>query len=371
MMRIAILADPLDNQKAGVHVYSRELIKALVRQSPKYQYYIFRLQHDPELEGVEQVVLPAAKYPGYMSLRMFGIIPYMVRKLKIDAVVELAHFGPFNLPRRVKRITVIHDLTPILFPHFHRFHSQLLQRIFLKKILRRASLVITNSQSTTNDVMKVYGIDEAKIATILLGKDDFYQRIEKKRALKEAKIDQPYFHFVGTIEPRKDLLTLLKGFTLFKEKTPSSVQLLIAGAKGWKSEAFYQALEEHPFREDIRLLGFVSKELLNTLHSHSLAMIYPSIYEGFGFPVLEALCCGGRVICTDNSSLPEVGGDLAVYFSTGDSVQLAERMQEVLEQPADEAYRARAAEWVATFSWMKYARQFELALEGILEGEES
>ena len=368
-MRVAILADPLDNQKAGVHVYSRELIRAIVKQSSKYKYYIFRLRHDPELKGIEQVVLPAAKYPGYMSLRMFGIIPYMVRKLKIDAVVELAHFGPFNLPRRVKRVTVIHDLTPILFPHFHRFHSQLLQRIFLKKILHRASLVITNSQSTSNDVIKVYGIDEAKIATILLGKDDFYQRIEEKKALEEAKINQPYFHFVGTMEPRKDLLTLLKAFTLFKQKRTSPIQLLIAGAKGWKSEAFYQALEEHPFRDDIRLLGFVSKELLNTLHSHSLAMIYPSIYEGFGFPVLEALCCGGRVICTDNSSLPEVGGALAHYFPTGDAVQLAERMQEVSEQPADEAYRTKAVAWAATFSWTKYASQFEGALEEILEEE--
>ena len=367
-MRIAILADPLDNQKAGVHVYTRELIKALVDKQSQHTYFLIRLKKDPTLKGIEQIELPAINYPiGYMSLRMFVIIPYIIRKHKIDLVIEPAHFGPFNLPKRIARVTVIHDLTPIKFPHFHNFHSQLLQRIFLPSILKRARLIISNSQSTSRDIAQTYGISKNKIATILLGKDTFYHRTSERTFLDKYKIEKPFFHFVGTVEPRKDLVTLLKAYTLFRQSVDKPVKLYIAGSKGWKADAFYEALDQNPFKDEITILGFVEKELLRELNVHTKAMIYPSIYEGFGFPVLETLSCGGKVICSDNSSLPEVGGSFAHYFPTGDHEQLTQKMIEVFNEKEDDSYIEKAQAWSNSFSWTTYADQFEKALEQIMK----
>ncbi|MGB3547350.1 MAG: hypothetical protein WBA17_10265, partial [Saprospiraceae bacterium] len=147
-MKIAIIADPLDNQRAGIHVYTRELVYALLKYDRKNEYILIRERVDPELD-VRQIALPNVRLPiGYASLRLFFIVPHTLRRLGVDAVLEPAHFGPFNLPRRVRRITVIHDLTPLLLSSFHRYHSQLLQKIFLKRILRRASLILSNSRNT-------------------------------------------------------------------------------------------------------------------------------------------------------------------------------------------------------------------------------
>ncbi len=153
-MRVAILADPIDNQKAGIHYYTKELISHLGSVDGDIEYISISQHLHPEIRNIKQVVVNNHKrIPGYKAYRMFVKIPWMLRKLKADIVVEPAHFGPFNLPKTIKRVTVIHDLTPILFPQDHIFHSQLLQRIFLKSILNRAALIITNSRYTKDDVI--------------------------------------------------------------------------------------------------------------------------------------------------------------------------------------------------------------------------
>ncbi|MEL6868064.1 MAG: glycosyltransferase family 1 protein [Bacteroidota bacterium] len=366
-MRIAIIADPLDNQRAGVHIYTRELVKALLAHNPGHEYILIREQVDESLEGVQQVAIPNIRLPiGFASIRLFVMVPWILRRLKVDIVMEPAHFGPFNLPSRIKRITMIHDLTPILFPQYHRFHSQLLQRIFLKGILRRADLVLSNSQNTTRDLHRVYPFTAGKVKTILLGKENIYRPVASRRILEEQQIDQAYFLFLGTIEPRKNLLTLLEAYRRFREQYSQRVLLLIGGQRGWKSETFFEQLAQHPFEADIRQLGFVKKEYLPELYSHCTAMIYPSEYEGFGLPVLEALACGARVICANNSSLTEVGGNLAYFFETKNPDDLVRQMQAVLrDSEAVGGYRQKAVAWANRFSWEEHARLFHEAIEGL------
>jgi len=362
-MKIAIIADPLDNQRAGVHVYTQELINSLMAEESEHEYILIREKVDPNLD-IRQIAVPNIRLPiGFASLRLFFIIPIIARFLKVDAVFEPAHFGPFNLPSRVKRITMIHDLTPILFSKYHRFHSQLLQKIFLKNILRQADLVLSNSQNTTKDLEQVYPFTKTKIKTILLGKEMTYQPTASRSFHELHDIDDPYFLYVGTIEPRKNLSMLLDAFLLFREEYSLKIRLLIVGQKGWKADEFYQILEEHPFRNDILLTGFVEQKYLPELYSHSLGLIYPSEYEGFGLPVVEALSCGTNVICPKNSSLTEVGGDLAFYFPTNDTKALVELMHLVAKQ-GEEVKRKRVAgpEWTNRFSWKNYAEEFNQAL---------
>ena len=366
-MRIAILADPLDNQSAGVHTYTKQLIDALSTYDTKNEYFIIREKVDPNLP-FEQIAIPNIRLPiGFASIRLFFIIPLILRLKKINAVFETAHFGPFNLPSRIKRITMIHDLTPILFPHYHRFHSQLLQKIFLKRILKKADLIFSNSQNTSKDLVKVYPFTKSKIQTILLGRDSSFQPVTSRNYLDEHNISKPYFLYAGTNEPRKNLELLLDAYAEFRMKNEVEVLLLLVGQDGWKTSSFYAKLENHKFSDDIILTGFVKKQELVEIYSNALALVYPSLYEGFGLPILEAHSCGTQVICSNNSSLPEVGGDVAYYFDPNDVSDLRTKLELAYENYSNDVeYKMKFIEQSNKFSWKNYIVEFELALEKLL-----
>lgn len=356
-MKIAIIADPLDNQNAGVHIYTKSLVMQLLEQQADYEIILIRQKMDAELKGVEQIVVPNIQLPiGYASLRLFFIIPYILRKKQVDVVIEPAHFGPFNLSARTKRVTVIHDLTPIKFPQHHRWHSQILQRLFLGGILKRADLIITNSKNTSKDLEQYYPITKHKNKAILLGKEAMYQPSPNPAMVKELGIYQPFFLFVGTIEPRKNLLVLLEAYETFCAEEGTHLELVIVGGKGWKSQTFEAALENHPNKQSIRLLGYVKKEVLPVLYTHTKAFIYPSLYEGFGFPVLEAMACGTPVICSNTSSLPEVGGEIAHYFNPDSSNELFDLMKQIskYDEKERQIILERSLEHASQYSWKKY-----------------
>lgn len=357
-MRIAILADPIDNQKAGIHIYAKELVKAIDSANPDHEFILIREKKDPSIKNLKQVTVPNTRLPiGFATFRLLFIIPMMCRKLKVDAVWELAHFGPFNLPKRIKRITSIHDLTPILFPEYHRWHSQTLQRIFLKKITRKASLIITNSDNTLKDLIQFNPAAKGKSVRIYLGKEVLFKNQESRLILDKYGIHHPYFFYTGTIEPRKNLLTLLEAYKRFRENSKQTHSLIIAGGKGWRSGKFYEALDSHPYKSSIRLLGYVDRSDLPALYSGCLAFIYPSLYEGFGLPVLEAMSCGAPCIVADNSSLPEVGGEAAVYFNTNDAADLQKSMELISRSDDRESLQQKSIQRSGNFSWAGYVQQ--------------
>ena len=355
-MKIAILADPLDNQSAGVHSYTRQLVDALLSFDHDHEIILIREKRDPAQTGVRQIIVPNTRLPiGFASFRLFFLIPLILIRHRVDVVIEPAHFGPWNLPRSVTRVTVIHDLTPILFPQYHRWHSQLLQRIFLKGILRRTDLILSNSGHTTGDLYRMFPFTHGKVETLPLGRDQFFSPTTDRSCLNVRRMDRLYFLFVGTLEPRKGLATLLEAYRIFRSQTRRIIQLVIIGGRGWKLADLEQQIEDHPNKYDILWEGFVSKECLRQWYSHSRALIYPSEYEGFGLPVLEGLACGTNVICTDSSSLPEVGGDLAYYFPVGDTAALAAQMHVVDRQGAEVLDRRREGPAYADrFSWEEY-----------------
>lgn len=360
-MRIAIIADPIDNQRGGVHVYTRELVQHLLRQPGEHEWFLVRERFDPDLQGARQIVIPNIRIGlGLAALRLFLLVPLVLWWHKVDVVFEPAHFGPFNLPRRIRRVTMIHDLTPLLFPHYHRYHSQLLQKIFLPGILRRASLILANSKHTASDIRRHFPAVSDRIATIPLGSDPVFRPTPEPELLTALQLPGPYWLAVGTIEPRKNLVRLLEAYRLYRESDRPFTALVIVGQRGWKAEPFYEALASHPFREDILLTGYVSDEQLAALYSHALALVYPSEYEGFGLPVLEAMACGCPVICSDRSSLPEVGGEVARYVDPMDTPALVRAMDEIagLDASGRDALKARCLRRAAGFGWEEHAHRW-------------
>jgi len=156
----------------------------------------------------------------------------------------------------------------------------------------------------------------------------------------------------------------LRAFALFKEQVSEQIKLVIVGQKGWKSKAFFQELDKHPNKSDIILTGYVSKTELMSLYAHSLSFIYPSIYEGFGLPILEAMSCGTPVITANNSSLPEVGGDAAIYFETKKAEDLNSKMIEITQnETLREEMISKGYTQAEKFSWEKYAHEFIKTIE--------
>ncbi|GGG26117.1 hypothetical protein GCM10011344_28530 [Dokdonia pacifica] len=368
-MKIAILADTLDNQNAGIHVYTKSLIKELLKRNDEHEYILVRQKKDNKLQHIKQIAIPNINLPiGFASFRLFFIIPYILRKHKVDAVFEPAHFGPFNLPKKIKRITFIHDLTPIILPEYHRWHSQVLQRIFLKRILKNTHLVFTNSKNTSKDLEQYYPFTKGKSKVLLLGKDSRFQPSQNKDLIHSFGIELPYFLSVGTIEPRKNLVRLLKAYTIFMNETSIPYNLVFAGGLGWKTENFKKELAIHPYREHIKILGYIKEEELPIVYSHASALIYPSLYEGFGLPILEALACGTDVICSNTSSLPEVAGAVAHYCNPESVDEIKEQMIKISQFSLTEQKinSQKNIEQAQLFSWEKHADSFINTIERLI-----
>ena len=365
-MRIAILADSLDSQNAGIHIFTKSLVEELALREDEHEYILIRQKLDKKLpQHIKQIEVKNISIPGYAPLRLFATIPRILARLNVDIVFEPAHFGPFNLPKDIIRTTFIHDLTPIIFKEHHKPASQILQRIFLPRILKNTNYIFTNSKNTSKDLELHYPFTKNKNKSIYLGRNERFKPTYDENALQVLGLNNPYFLSVGTIEPRKNLSTLLEAFCQYLDKTNRNTLLVIAGGLGWKSEAFEQQYQNHKYKKNIIRLGYVKDEVLPILYTHAMALVYPSLYEGFGFPVLEAMSCGTPVICSDNSSMPEVGGDIAYYIDPNTSSDLATQLDIVANLTKNQRVeiKKRSITRAALFTWKKFADEFIFQLE--------
>jgi len=263
-MKIAIIGDALDYQYAGIYYYTKELINALARIDKQNEYWIVREKSVGDFsKNVKELIVPLKKIPGAAAYRLFISIPKILIQKKVDIVVEPRHFGPFNLPKTIKRVTVIHDLSPIHYPQWHQFVSSKLQQLFLPSILKRADHIITNSNFTAQDVMAYLAI------------------------LSKIGLHKPYLLHTGTIEPRKNLGLLIKAFEQIKKEKSTDLQLVLVGKLGWKSAALQEQINASPFKDAIKSLGYVERAILPAIYTGASAFVYPSHFEGFGLPVLD------------------------------------------------------------------------------------
>lgn len=346
------LAFPLDNQKAGIHVYTKEVLHALHElEQDEFNISIIRSQQSKEYPKFTSYVLPNFPFiPGYQTLRLFLIVPLLCILKKADIVIEPAHFGPFNLPKRIKRLTVIHDLTPILFPKWHTFNGWFLQRLFLGKILAKAHKIIAVSNHTKKDIIDIYKIKSDKIESIPLGVTDDYIPTSDYKILLKHKIENDFFLTVGTLEPRKNHIFILKAYERYKTIRPKSkIKLVIAGEVGWKSKSFFEHLNNSPNKNDVILTGYVSDYDKKVLYSSCKLFIYASHYEGFGLPVIEAAACGAICIIKNNSSLREFDKINVLFMDTQDD------LIEIMTSYSDIKRNNYSAILKNHYSWGNYA----------------
>ncbi|NRB62551.1 MAG: glycosyltransferase family 4 protein [Saprospiraceae bacterium] len=363
-MKIAIIADALDNQYAGIHVYTREIILAINRIRKNHELIVIREKQGDLPQNIQQIEIPVLSGPLGQIIRLSLQIPAAIRRMNADVVIEPRHVGPFNLPNTTTRVTVIHDLSWKSVPEFQPFFSAMLQRTVIPWVLKSTNLIVTNSHWTAHDLAQQFPAYANKIIPAPLGPPQNLA-IQNDEGIHSALgIDSPFFLFVSTLEPRKNLRTLLAAYQGFRQKNESKVQLVLAGKEGWKMKGFQQAMAQHPFKDDIVQTGFISNQQLAALYKKAIAFVYPSWYEGFGLPILEAFSYGTPVITSNTTAMPEVAGNAAILADPADAKTFTEAMHNIWGNPQlRQTLSTHGLRRVREFSWEKTAATILSALE--------
>jgi len=359
-MRIGLITSSIDENRAGIGTYGYNLVGNLTKIDKENEYVLihhYRTDDEIYKENAE-LIIPYPQIPLRKTIGNNIILSRKLRNHDFDIVHDLAQISPFLFRSPSKKILTIHDLTPILFPETYGLIHVFLQKYVLPMTLKNVDMIITVSKNTKQDVIKYLKIPEEKITVIHNGVDGRFKPLKNVNDIKEKyDIKSPFILYVGTLEPRKNIPTLIKAFYIIKNKGIKHM-LVIAGGKGWKYEAVYKTVKELNLSKSVLFLGYVPDEDLPKLYNAADLFVYPSLYEGFGLPPLEAMACGCPVITSNTSSLPEVVGDAGIMVDPYDVVKMANVLHEVLSNEGlREDMIKKCLERARMFSWKKCAEE--------------
>lgn len=350
------------HRRAGLGRYAESLTRALVALDPdRYALFYNRERGIEPLPGLER--LPARTVTlGYKPWRMLVWLGQLARvgfdRLLPGAALFHATEHLLIPLRSVPTVLTVHDL---IFRHLPEHHKPLNRRylnLTMPLYCRRAGHIIAVSDCTRRDLLAAYGLPPEKVTVVHEAADPYFcPQSPETIATVRARYGLPerYLLSVGTIEPRKNLTRLLAAFEILRAEGLTDAWV-IAGKRGWLYEGFFAALERSPARRAVLFPGYVADKDLPALYAGAQALAFPSLYEGFGLPALEALACGTPVVASNSSSIPEVGSDAALYFDPTDTEAMIESLRRVLcDDALREEMRARGLVQAARFSWERAA----------------
>ena len=318
----------------GIAWYSYEVLKRMVASHPEHEFiFFFDRKYDSEFifaDNVKPVVVnPQARHP-FLWVLFFEIgIRKALKREKID--VFFSPDGWLCLGTKVKTLNVIHDLNFVHYPEFSSFWCRKYYRFFFPRFARKADAIATVSQFSKDDIVESYKIDPEKITVTHNGiAEDFFELSQEDKLSTRQKITNgiPYFVFVGTANKRKNINRILNAYELFRQKGHQA-KLVFAGMNKYWDKEMQSALKQMNFSDDIIFTGYVSTEDLNKIISSSYALLYPSLFEGFGVPILEAFACGVPVITSHVTAMPEVAGDAALLVNPFSTEEITTAMENI------------------------------------------
>lgn len=335
-MRIGVDARPLSREMTGIPRVVECVLVELAKLDQRNDYFLysnraFSLPFDnPRWHKRVHAYIPFL--PGTFWLQTEA--RRMVSHDRLDLFWATDHILPLSLPRQVRTVLTAHDLVWRLFPETKTWYYMMVHRMFAERSARRADGVVAVSEATKRDFENLLKVPAERITVAHLGVGSLFRPHEASAAIKyvveKFAISPRYLCTVGTIQPRKNLVTLIEAIGILKKRGQLEHQLVVAGARGWKNSEVDRSMQRSGLGEqDVRLLGFVPDDDLRLLYSGAAAFVFPSWYEGFGLPVLEAMACGVPVVASNAASIPEVAQGAAILVRPDRPEEFADAIRRV------------------------------------------
>ncbi|MGC8786841.1 MAG: glycosyltransferase family 4 protein [Anaerolineae bacterium] len=387
-MRIGIDYTSAVHQGAGIGRYTRQLVTALLEldQQNEYVLLVAGRARTPKVESISPTAaVPLLNRKNYPNLRVI-MLPLSERfwailwhRLHVPLWVELFtgkldvfHSPDFALSPvyKARTIVTVHDLSFLRVPQCSYPALQAYLRRVVPASVCRAGMVLADSECTKSDVIELLGVEATRVKVIYAGVGQEFHRVEDVERLAAVRtryrLPARFMLGLGTLQPRKNFERLIEAYTLMRQRIDAETKLVIAGSLGWMYEGIFEKARELGLQEAVCFPGYIADEDLPALYSMADLFVFPSLYEGFGLPPLEAMACGTPVITSNVSSLPEVVGDAAWMVDPLDVRALADAMQRVL---SDAALRrqmiARGLLQARRFTWEQAARQLRDVYEQV------
>ena len=365
-MKIAIQASDLDAERVdGTRVYILNLLKYFGNLDKNSDFIIYhKNKFNPELTppNLTNYHFFSIKFPFFWTQIRFC---WAINKKNPDVLWMPMHNIPVLKKKKIKTVVTIHDLAFKYFPEMFTFKERWKLNLLAKLAIERSDGIVTISEASKRDILKFYPqVKAEKIKVIYHGFDKtvFSQQRdlnEEQRIKNNFNIQGDYLLYVGAIQPRKNLVVLIEAFEKIKSnKQNKKLQLVLAGERAWLWKSIWKKIEKSPYKTDIITPGKIKFKNLGHLMRGATIFIFPSLYEGFGIPILEAMASRVPVICAQNSSLPEVAGKAALFFSADKALDLATKIEVVL---TNKELRKKLIEKgklrIEKFSWQKCAQE--------------
>jgi len=367
----------MDKYYSGISEYAANLLTAILKIDDHNNYRLFyNSYHDVRSRLVSwekpNAQLIGTRWPNKLfnyCLQKICAWPKLDRVLGGVDVFWSPHFNFTSLqkkPNRPRQIITVHDLSFLRYPKFFSFRKNFWHRALgIKKILKGTDAIVAVSENTKQDIVELIGIDPSKITVIYSGLNNLPAATpsETEAFITKHQLAGRFILYLGNIEPRKNIAGLIKAFNILcsddQNQSLADLQLVIAGGSGWRARTIYQAYRQSPYKNRIKFVGYVSPIEKSILYSRASVFAYPSYYEGFGFPPLEAMAAGVPVVCSNLSSLPEIVASGALMINPHRPEEIARVLREVLR---DEVLRKQLIDAgrlrAQSFSWEKAAREY-------------
>lgn len=366
-MHIGIDAHAIGAQQGGNETYIKNLIRALAALDGDNRYTIYLANAQAAAEWRNGF---ARQHPNFTIqqipqptplVRVPVFLAYELRRHPVD-VLHVQYTAPPFCPAPV--VATIHDLAFEHLPETFTRRGAFQLKLTVRRTARRAARIATVSEFSRQDLLRTYGLAPEKVAVTYNGLEEQFtptpNSAEEATAIRQRfGISRDFILAVGSLQPRKNLVRLIRAYAKLRTEQPAfTAQLVIVGRKLWLHHEIFAEVARQPWAQDVILTGYVADEDLPPLYRAARVFVYPSLFEGFGLPPLEALACGTTVVTSDNSSLPEVVGDAALLIEPQDEAAIA---QAILQATSDEALRTRlrtaGLERARRFTWRTAAEQ--------------